>query len=139
MTPKVSAKAYIVCNGLVLLMKRASDRSWRPGEYDLPGGRLEPGETPVAGLLREVREEVGMPFDASDAVEIHVPGLVQPYPDLDKRIFLLVVSGSALPDVVLSDEHVSYQWLPPVEVLDMFHHPVYEPALLYALNRGMLQ
>jgi ADP-ribose pyrophosphatase YjhB (NUDIX family) len=42
----------------VLLAKRAKDPF--AGKWDLPGGFLEEGEHPLAGLRRELREEAGI-------------------------------------------------------------------------------
>ena len=41
--------------GEVLLIRRADGGTW-----DLPGGAVEPGETPSAAVVREVREETGL-------------------------------------------------------------------------------
>lgn len=43
----------------VLVLKRVA-RGMNPGQWALPGGRLEPGETPEAAALREASEEVGL-------------------------------------------------------------------------------
>jgi 8-oxo-dGTP diphosphatase len=45
-------------DGKVLLTKRAIEP--RRGYWDLPGGFLEEGEEPLAGLAREFREETGL-------------------------------------------------------------------------------
>lgn len=56
--PVPAAIALIVRGGRVLLTLRA--RPPYAGTWDLPGGFLEEGETPEAGLRRELREELGM-------------------------------------------------------------------------------
>lgn len=49
--------------GQVLLCRRAPGRSWA-GFYEFPGGKVEPGETPEAALLRELEEELHLPPDS---------------------------------------------------------------------------
>ncbi len=43
-----------------LLCRRASRLSKHAGQWALPGGRLDPGESPVEAALRELDEEVGL-------------------------------------------------------------------------------
>jgi 8-oxo-dGTP diphosphatase len=40
-----------------LLLTELSDRTWRPGEWTLPGGGIDPGVSPLGALHREVWEE----------------------------------------------------------------------------------
>lgn len=56
--PVVGVGAVIVKDGRVLIVKRAHDP--RKGEWSLPGGRVELGESLVAAVQREVREETGL-------------------------------------------------------------------------------
>lgn len=51
----------------LLLTRRAADMRQHAGQWALPGGRLDEGETPEQAALRELQEEVGLQLDA-DAV-----------------------------------------------------------------------
>lgn len=61
----------IVCpviqnNGEYLLCKMAADRGVFPGQWALPGGGMEPGETMEIALRREIREELGERLTITD-------------------------------------------------------------------------
>lgn len=50
----------------VFLPKRAATKKFLPGVYELPGGHIDFGEDPVAGLQREITEELGMVIEVGD-------------------------------------------------------------------------
>ena len=51
--------AVIIEGGLLFLVRRAPGQSLG-GKWELPGGKIEAGETPQACLERELAEELGM-------------------------------------------------------------------------------
>jgi len=55
----VSAVALIDVDGRVLLQQRPEGKSLA-GLWEFPGGKVEPGETPEAALVRELHEELGI-------------------------------------------------------------------------------
>jgi len=56
---EVAAGVVIDANGRLLLGQRPEGKSYA-GWWELPGGKLEPGETAMQALKRELHEEVGI-------------------------------------------------------------------------------
>ena len=55
----VCAVALIDVDGRVLLAQRPAGKPMA-GLWEFPGGKVEPGETPEAALIRELHEELGI-------------------------------------------------------------------------------
>ena len=66
--PLIGVGAVIVQDGRVLLVQRGRDPM--KGQWTLPGGVLEVGESLVEGVIREVREETGLDVEVLELVEL---------------------------------------------------------------------
>lgn len=58
MAPTLVTLVYCLRDGQVLLLERVKEPF--PGHWVAPGGKLEPGESPVECAVRELREETGL-------------------------------------------------------------------------------
>lgn len=74
----VAACALIDSDGRILLARRPEGRSMA-GLWEFPGGKVEPGETPEAALIRELHEELGI--DVSQACLAPFTFASHSYPD----------------------------------------------------------
>ncbi|NEL27756.1 MAG: NUDIX domain-containing protein, partial [Xanthomonas perforans] len=60
----MTAAALVDRDGRVLVQQRPPGTSMA-GLWEFPGGKVEPGETPEAALIRELDEELGIAVDHS--------------------------------------------------------------------------
>ncbi|AZM57978.1 NUDIX hydrolase [Streptomyces sp. WAC 01529] len=54
------AAAVVAHRGRVLLVRRSETERFLPRVWGVPCGKLEPGESPRDGVLRELKEETGL-------------------------------------------------------------------------------
>lgn len=105
---RVAVKAMIVYDKKILLIKRAEDDVQSPGIWEIPGGRIELGEDPILGLIREIREETGLYIKPS------VPLSVRHFVRDDNQIVTMIVFFSKAVGgelVGLSEEHSGFEWV----------------------------
>lgn len=74
----VVAGLIIGDDGRVLITQRRADQAL-PLQWEFPGGKVEPGEAPVAALVRELREELGVEVAVGRIWEV----LFHAYPEFD--------------------------------------------------------
>lgn len=95
-TPNVGSEAAVFDDdGRILLVKRADDGTW-----GLPGGFVDPGESPEETAVRETREETGLDVRTTDLVGVyHRPPDSRTTPHGHVAIVYLatVTGGSATP------------------------------------------
>ncbi|MGE5601809.1 MAG: NUDIX hydrolase [Nitrososphaerales archaeon] len=58
--------------GDAVLLSRRYRTGWHDGEYSVPAGHVEAGETVMQAAIREVREEVGLNLNRADLQVVHV-------------------------------------------------------------------
>jgi ADP-ribose pyrophosphatase YjhB (NUDIX family) len=66
--PIVGVGGVVVQNGRVVLVRRA--KAPRMGEWSIPGGMLELGETLRAGVAREIEEETGLQVKSEVVLDV---------------------------------------------------------------------
>lgn len=86
------------------------------GQWDLPGGFLESGEHPEAGLVREMREETGL--DARPVRLVHIA--MGTYHEHDTLNLIYEVAADGEP--VASDDSAELRWW-PLDALPPFAFP----------------
>jgi 8-oxo-dGTP diphosphatase len=112
---RVACKALIARDGKVLVLRESGkyEEGTNVGKYDMPGGRITPGEPLVEALQREALEEsgltvtVGKPIHVAEwrpivkGVQLHIVGIY----------FICEASG----EVKLSQDHDDFKWIDPAE------------------------
>ncbi len=88
----IAAPASWSRNAAVLLTRRAAAMTSHAGQWALPGGRIDPGETPEVAALREMHEEVGLELTAD-----HILGTLDDYETRSGFVItpVIVWAGSA--------------------------------------------
>ena len=104
----------------------AGNRS--PGSWETVHGHIEPGETPVAAALREVREETGLAparlYNLSRVEAFYRHGA-----DEIALVPVFVALLEAQTDVRVSGEHDRAEWLAPAAAAGRFSWPRERRAL----------
>src|SRR5580704_2501008 len=107
----IVAKVVITTpDNMVLAIRRSHTAPHQALRWDLPGGLIEYGEDPVAGLVRETAEETGLTI--TDITPVLVTSA---RPNDHYEICLYFKAASTSAEVKLSYEHDRFKWVTPAE------------------------
>lgn len=111
-----------------LLLTRRPEGTHLGGLWELPGGKLEPGESPDDGLRREVREELGVELTSfAPIVFSH-----HRYPEREVLLLFYRCAVASLP--ASSPEGLELRWA-SLDEIDSLPFPPANAPLLEALRR----
>jgi 8-oxo-dGTP diphosphatase len=85
-------------------------------EWELPGGKVEPGEHPVAALVRELREEIGAAVEVGRVWDV----LHHIYPTFE-LVMVVYAAKLAQGERVERLQVADFEW---VAVADLADHPI---------------
>ena len=127
----VAAVALVDVDGRVLLAQRPEGKAMA-GLWEFPGGKIDPGETPEAALIRELGEELGIDVQASCLAPFSFAS--HAYPDFHLLMPLYVCRRWS--GIVTAREGQRLAWVRPERLADYPMPPADAP--LVALLRGLL-
>ncbi len=118
---RVAARALIVQDNKLLIVKEADDNWWA-----VPGGGIGHGETIEATLLREIEEELGVPPRAISYIHqiayYNLGTVVNGVPRMN-LFFKVVVSKDSLKKT----SHIKdWKWCSQAELMTASLHPSYD-------------
>ena len=112
----VSAVALIDRDGRVLLAQRPGGKEMA-GLWEFPGGKVEPGETPEAALIRELKEELGIDTWASCLAPLTFAS--HAYPQF--HLLMPLFACRKWEGIVQPREHQALKW---VHAADLRNYPM---------------
>lgn len=106
---KLVVAGLIIRDGIVLITQRRADQAL-PLQWEFPGGKVEPGEAPVAALARELREEIGVTVEVGRIWDV----LFHAYEAFD--LVMLVYACRIVEGEPSTVEVADLAWVPPGEL-----------------------
>jgi 8-oxo-dGTP pyrophosphatase MutT (NUDIX family) len=119
--------------GRVLLVRRADSGNWT-----LPGGMQDLGESITQTAVREVREETGLDVEITGLIGIYTdPGHVMAYDDGQVRQEFVVLFSARVAggQEAVSEESTGLRWAEPAEFDGLPIHPSVRLRLRHAVER----
>jgi 8-oxo-dGTP diphosphatase len=127
----IGVHGIIVDDGRVLVLRRSSRATYRPGHWDLPGGHLAINEDIEECLLREVAEETGLAVEIGPMLGLNK----MPSGPYLQMIYACRPRGERRAIQLLPEEHDDACW---VTIAEMRSLTMMIPYLETILRRGML-
>jgi 8-oxo-dGTP diphosphatase len=136
MKTRIIAKAIVLRgDGKMLILRRAEHSRTRPGQWDLPGGKVDKGEDFDEALVREVTEESGLSTVRERVKLIYSYTSVQ----REENMVRLIYIGTTQNDkVTLSNEHQDSRWVTLDEAIELYDYTRHKEMLEYVREQQLL-
>jgi len=113
-----------------VLTRRSSALRRHSGQWALPGGRIEPGESPLDAARREILEEVGLDLPASSVL-----GRLDDFLSRSQHLIspFVLWGDDYAAELVANPHEVAAVYRVPLDDLDRPGNPLRDPLLHFAV------
>ena len=101
----LTVRGIIKNNNELLVLKRHPKSRTDPEMWELPGGKVEPGEFFTDALVREIKEETNLDVSVGDFCEA-----IQNDYSHKRTVQIMMYLENIEGEVKISDEHTDWKW-----------------------------
>jgi len=120
----------------ILILKRHPKSRNNPHKYELPGGKVDPGEFFDNALIREFKEETNLEVEIESLFEVVQDEFIsrrtnRPISTVQLMMNLEIIGG----EVKISDEHDDFKWVSNEELKNLYNGDMLTPTLRKTLEK----
>ncbi len=123
--------------GRFLLQKRAEDKKFRPGQWEVTMGHVLAGETAIDCALRETKEELGVALPAENFVKLY--RWVDWESHMHTEVFFVRAQFEESVFTLQKEEVIGVQWIGKAEMLEFIEKMDYRPESYKAVVASYLK
>jgi 8-oxo-dGTP diphosphatase len=120
----------------ILILRRHPKSRNNPHKWELPGGKVDPGEFFDIALIREFKEETSLDVKIESLFEVVQDEFIsrrtnRPISTVQLMMNLEIISG----EVKISSEHDDYKWVNLEELKEFYKEDMLTPTLRLTLEK----
>ena len=120
----------------ILILRRHPKSRNDPHKWELPGGKVDPGEFFDVALVREFKEETNLDVKIESLFEVVQDEFIsrrtnQPISTVQLMMNLEIIDG----EVQISDEHDDFKWVNSGELKKLYNEDMLTPTLRKTLEK----
>ena len=120
----------------ILILRRHPKSRNNPHKYELPGGKVDPGEFFDIALIREFKEETNLEVEIESLFEVVQDEFIsrrtnKPISTVQLMMNLEIISG----ELQISDEHDDFKWVSNEELKNLYNEDMLTPTLRKTLEK----
>ena len=132
----LTVRGVVKKEGKTLILRRHPKSRNNPHKYELPGGKVDPGEFFDVALIREFKEETNLDVNIESLFEVVQDEFIsrrtnQPISTVQLMMNLEILGG----ELQISDEHDDFKWVSNEELKELYNEDMLTPTLRKTLEK----